>query len=104
MGRARLASGCEARSSPIATRRSRLVGWLGGLGVSLVAVRVLALTRSACGEDQPLAAQRDERQMRESRLLELRAHRAQDAPARRLRIASIEIDEEARTLDINIES
>lgn len=48
--------GCEARSTPSATRRSRitwrLARWLGALGVVLAVGIVLALTRSACADER----------------------------------------------------
>lgn len=48
--------GCEARSTPSATRRSRiswrLARWLGALGVLLSIGIVLALTRSACADER----------------------------------------------------
>ncbi|MDB4937190.1 MAG: putative outer rane efflux protein [Labilithrix sp.] len=46
------AARCEARSTPIATRRSWSVGWLGALGVLILTALVLLLTRSACADER----------------------------------------------------
>ena len=48
----RAAPRCEARFTPLATRRSRFVGSLGALAVVLIAGLVFSLTRSACADER----------------------------------------------------
>jgi outer membrane protein TolC len=48
----RAAPRCEARSTPVATRRSRFVPWLGALGVLLIVALVFSMTRSACADER----------------------------------------------------
>jgi len=48
----RAAPRCEARSTPVATRRSRFLPWLGALGLLLIAALVFSLTRSACAQER----------------------------------------------------